>query len=74
MFVKTFQADFGPAYKTLSQQRTLLSPVTIEAFKLMKSPIKMINGALFSHVYFATPPIPRSWEYLDSLGKFGFWA
>ena len=27
-----------------------------------------------SHVYFATPPIPRSCAYLDSIGKFGFRA
>jgi len=29
---------------------------------------------LFSHVYLVTPPMPRSCAYLDSLGKFGFWA
>jgi len=34
----------------------------------------MINCDLLSHVYFATPPIPRSCAYLDSLGKFGFRA
>ena len=27
-----------------------------------------------SHVYFASPPIPRSCAYLDSLGKFRFRA
>jgi len=32
----------------------------------------MINCELFSHVYFALPPIPRSCTYLDSLGKFDF--
>jgi len=32
----------------------------------------MINCELFSHVYFATLPMPRSCEHLGSLGKFGF--
>jgi len=40
----------------------------------MKSSTKMINCELFSHVYFAASPIPRSCAYLDSLGKFGLRA
>jgi len=36
--------------------------------------MKMMNFELFSHVYFATTPIPRNCAYLDSLGKFGFRA
>jgi len=34
----------------------------------------MINYELFSHAYFATPPIPHSCAYLDSLDKSGFRA
>jgi len=29
----------------------------------------MINCGLSSHVYFATPPMPRSRAYLESLGR-----
>jgi len=48
--------------------------VSVEAIELIKSSIKMIGCEVFSHAYFATPPIPRSCAYLDSFGKFGFWA
>ena len=34
----------------------------------------MINCELFSDVYFAALPIPRSCAYVDSLGEFGFRA
>jgi len=34
----------------------------------------MINCESFSHVCFATSPIPRSWAYLGLPGKFGLWA
>jgi len=34
----------------------------------------MISCKLFSRVYFATPPIPRSCAYFDSPGKFRFRA
>jgi len=34
----------------------------------------MIDCELFSNVYFATPPTPRSCAYLDPLGKLGFRA
>jgi len=39
-FVKMFRADFGLACTFFSQQRTLLSPVTVEAIELIKSSIK----------------------------------
>jgi len=42
--------------------------------ELIKSSRKMANCELFSHVYFATPPIPRSCAYLYSLGKFSLQA
>ena len=34
----------------------------------------MINCEFLSHVYLATPPIPRSCACLDATGKFGFRA
>jgi len=34
----------------------------------------MINCELFSHVYFATLPMPHICIHLDSLGNFGFRA
>jgi len=52
----------------------LLSPVTVEAIELITSSIKTFNRELFNHVYFATSPIPRSCENLESLGKFSFRA
>jgi len=67
-FVEMFRADFGTAWTDT------LSSVTVEVMELIKSSIKMINCELFSHVHFATPPIPHSWAYLDSFGKFGFWV
>ena len=40
--VEIFRADFGHAYKFFSQQRTLLTPDTVDAIELSKSSIK--NG------------------------------
>jgi len=51
-----------------------LSPVTVEAIELIRSLTKIISCELFSHVDFATLPIPRRCTYLDSIGKFGFRA
>jgi len=34
----------------------------------------MITCELAGHVYSATPPVPRSCTYLDSLSKFDFCA
>jgi len=70
-FVKTFLFDIGPAFNFFLQRRTLLLPVTVEAIELIKSCLKKINCALFSHVYFATLPMPRSCAHLDALGAFG---
>jgi len=58
--------DFGSAYKTFSQPRTLLSPVTVEAMEMIKSLIQNVYDVL--HVWSCllycatnTPLLPMSW-------------
>ena len=69
-FVEKFQAISG-LHAVFSQWRTLVSPFTDETIELIKSSLKMITYELFSHVYFATPPVSLSCAYLDLLVKFG---
>jgi len=38
--------------------------VTVEAIELIKSSTKMIKCELFSHVYFAMPPLTCNWAIL----------
>ena len=55
-----------------NDEHLILSQVIVEAMELIKSSVKIVNCELFSHISFATLPIPPSCGYLDSFGKFVF--